>query len=237
MARLREHQEIAQEDAAQGRTAKREAIPLGPSGAATLEVQKPSVDRLIARLEKLGGAPRDMAVRQVAAYEDDPTFSLGAGTKVRIAPHMIALLYRNNRTAQAEMEEFLRIRGLERCNAAQELLLLGLIIDRLVKEPSTQMVNLPAVEVILRKMYGLIKAFEPVKEEKDWKRPQGQARQKWRSKVRWDLLNEYDIASLQKSEWEIEEADAEIQEKLKKRATLVKHLGDLGAPSAPKDLE
>ena len=49
-----------------------------------------------------------------------------------------------------------------------DLLLLVLIIDRLVKGPSAQMINLPAVEVIQRKMYGLIKAFEKVKEENDY---------------------------------------------------------------------
>ena len=87
---------------------------------------------------------------------------------------------------------------------------------------------MPAVEVILRKMYGLIKAFENVKQESDWKRPQGQQGQKWKSRVRWDLLQEFDVASLSQTEWEIEEADDEITAKLKRRALLHKHLEQIG---------
>ena len=40
-----------------------------------MEMQKPSVDRLLAKLEKMGGAPHDMALAHVKAYEDDPSFS------------------------------------------------------------------------------------------------------------------------------------------------------------------
>ena len=147
---------------------------------------------------------------------------------------MLGLLYKNNRSAQHEMEDFITARALGKCNAAQELLLLALIIDRMVREPGVSIVNMPAVEIMLRKMYGLIKAFEGVRQESDWKRPAGQNGQKWKSRVRWDLLQEFDVASLSQTEWEIEDADDEITAKLKRRALLHKHLDQLG-PGVARD--
>ena len=44
-------------------------------------------------------------------------------------------------------------------------------------------------------MYGLIRAFEDVQRESDWQRPKS-AQGKWRSKVKGQLLEEYDVKAL-----------------------------------------
>ena len=223
MERLKAHQGIVEADSgrASGSLAAQPSVTAG-------EGQKASVDKMVSKLERMAGAPRDQALAHMKIYQEDPSFAVGGGAKTRVAPHMLGLLYKNNRSAQHEMEDFLASRSLARCNAAQELVLLALIIDRMVREPGVEIVNMPAVEVILRKMYGLIKAFENVKQESDWKRPSGQQGQKWKSRVRWDLLQEFDVASLSQTEWEIEEADDEITAKLKRRALLHKHLDQIG---------
>ena len=151
---------------------------------------------------------------------------------------MIAKLYKNGRSATRELEEFLRGRGLEKCHAAAELPTLGLVLDRLVsQEPDAAIINLSAVEVICRKIYGLLRAFEDVKSEADWKQPKGSGSGKWRSKVKWQLLQEYDVQALESSDWSIPLADAEVSDRLQRRALFAKHLTKLeesGAGAHPE---
>ena len=86
-------------------------------------------------------------------------------------------------------------------------------------------VNLPAVEAICRRIYGLLLAFEDVHGEADWKKPR-QAGGSWRSKVKWQLLQEYGVRSLDSSEWHVAEADQEVSERLERRALFNKHLSE-----------
>ena len=158
-------------------------------------------------------------------YAEKESFRIGGDTKVRIAPDMIAKLYRNGRTATRELEDFVHTRGLDRCHAAAEMPTLGLVLDRLVTfESSADIVNLSAVEVICRKLYGLLRAFEDVKCEADWKQPKGSGSGKWKTKVKWALLQEYDVQALESPDWAIPSADAEVSERLQRRALFNKHL-------------
>eukprot|EP00969_Alexandrium_andersonii_P064978 2861495-Alexandrium_andersonii.AAC.1 len=68
---------------------------------------------------------------------------------------------------------------------------------------------MPAVEVICRKIYGLLRAFENVHCEGDWRQPKGSGAGKWKSRVKWTLLKEYDVQSLESTAWSIPSADAE----------------------------
>ena len=105
--------------------------------------------------------------------------------------------------------------------------MLGMLLDRLVMiQKDVDDVNLPAVEAICRKIYGLIRAFEDVASEEDWKAPQNH-NGKWRSKIKWDLLKEYDVRSLESSEWNIPEADDEVTERIKRKALFAKHWTNL----------
>ena len=87
-----------------------------------------------------------------------------------------------------------------------------------------------AVEVMCRRIYGLIKAFEEVNEEADWKMPRGGPKN-WKSKVKWQLLKEYDVQSLESSEWDIPEADQEVSDRLQRKALFAKHLSKVEAAS------
>ena len=111
--------------------------------------------------------------------------------------------------------------------------MLGLLLDRLViLEQETSVVILSAVEALCRKIYGLLRAFEDVSCEDDWRQPRNHSG-KWRSKVKWDLLREYDVQSLESSEWAIPEADDEVSERIKKKALFNKHWNGL-QESAPQ---
>eukprot|EP00972_Heterocapsa_arctica_P111426 16404941-Heterocapsa_arctica.AAC.1 len=68
---------------------------------------------------------------------------------------------------------------------------------------------MPAVEAICRRMYGLTRAFEDVTKESDWQKPKNH-QGKWRSKVKWQLLEEFDVKALEQNEYAVPEADEEV---------------------------
>ena len=141
--------------------------------------------------------PKDAALAHLCRYQDIEGFKIGGDASVRVAPSMVAKLYKYGRTASRELEEFVRSRGLEKCHAAVELPTLGLILDRLVVDSaSAEVISKPAVGVVCRKVYGLIRAFGDVKSENGWKMPKGANAGKWKSKVKWILLQEYDVKFL-----------------------------------------
>ena len=112
---------------------------------------------------------------------------------------------------------------LETCHAAQEYLLLCMILDKLLKN-NEDMINSEGAEIICRRLHGLQLAFAEVRRLSDWKQPKGQAGQKWRSKVQWDLCAQYDVRSLDEQELQIPAADEEVRLRLEKKALFNKHL-------------
>ena len=107
---------------------------------------------------------------------------------------------------------------------------MGLVLDRLIVHnhlggpgSGSEPVNMPAVEVIARRIYGGLMAFEDVKQESDWKQPRN-SQGKWKTKVKWGLLKEYDAKSLDASDWRVHDADREVSERLAQRALLAKNL-------------
>ena len=82
------------------------------------------------------------------------------------------------------VQDKLREGGLELCEVLRsgnpadifantaELPTLGLILGRLIMHSGgTDVINLPAVEAICRRFYGLMRAFEDVHRESDWQKP------------------------------------------------------------------
>ena len=121
-----------------------------------------------------------------------------------------------------------------KCHAAMELPTLGLVLDRLILYCEADVVNMPAVEVVCRKIYGALRAFADVRSVDDWKMPKG-APKSWKSKVKWGLLKEYDVKALESNDWRIPEADKEVTDRLQQKALFNKHLEKSGVGSAPAD--
>ena len=219
-----------------------QASPGSGSTVKTLELSSPegtpkrTVSAQIELLERDARSPKQMALEHLRKYEENADFRIAADARVRVAPAMVAKLYRKGNSAAEELENIVRQKGLESCHAAMELPTLGLVLDRIITQTDVQVINLSAVEVICRKIYGLLRCFEDVKCESDWKRPK-QAPAKWRSKAKWTLLEEYDVSKLDASSWAIPEADQEVADRLQRKALFNKHLqkfeeGEGGAKSS-----
>ena len=186
----------------------------------------------LARLEEEAISPKDAALQHLRRFQQSDNFKIGGDAKTRVAPQLVAKLYRRGRTAAAELEQLVQERGLTKCHAAAEMPTMGLVLDRLVVHSrDTDVINMPAVEVVCRRIYGALLAFEDVKEEADWKQPRN-SNGKWKSKVKWGLLKEYDVKALESNDWRIPEADKEVTDRLQQKALFNKHLEKSGVAAA-----
>lgn len=134
--------------------------------AITDYVARETVDNCVAMMEHL------------KRYQELPQWNL-AGTKERIAPWYFGRGYKSGRSATAEVRQFISERELDNCHAAKEMLLLAMILDRIIRDPSTVMINSEATEILCRRLHGLELAFAKVHKLCDWKQPRGQQGQKW----------------------------------------------------------
>ena len=116
-----------------------------------------------------------------------------------------------------------------RVNQMNEVQLIG----EAMLEHGEDLVNNQSAELICRRLYSLLKAYERVNKLEDWQRPKNQSGQKWKSKVDWMLGDMY--FKIDEEENEIPEADDEVQEKLKKRALFNKHLSGAAESAPPAD--
>ena len=89
-------------------------------------------------------------------------------------------------------------------------------------------INSEATEILCRRLHGLELAFAHVRRMADWKQPRGQSGAKWKSKVRWELCDQYDIRALDEDGLYIPGADEEVRSRLEKKALFKKYLEKAG---------
>ena len=104
-----------------------------------------------------------------------------------------------------------------------ELMVLGMAIDSQVKADDN-FINTEACEILCRRVYGLRRAFSEVKCRGDWQQPRGQGARKWKSKVRWALLDEIDMRALRQDLETIEPVEEDLKKRLEKKALMNKWL-------------
>ena len=81
-------------------------------------------------------------------------------------------------------------------------------------------INSVAFEKLVRRAYGLERAFEDVHAEVDWKRPDG--KKNWMSKVKWDLCDRYDLRNLVARGSRIADVDEEAKQAMERDAAFHK---------------
>jgi hypothetical protein len=189
------------------------------------------VEGIIKLLTKEAANPRDDVIAQLTRYQELPDWSLG-GTSARVAPTFLARTYKSGITAAGGARNWATEKELEGCHVAKEFLLLAMVLDRLVRS-NEDVVNSEAVEILCRRMHGIKRAFSDVHCANDWKQPRGQQGQKWKSRVKWELCDQYDIRALDSEELNIPEADDEVKQRLEKMALFNKYL----AKAAPSEQE
>ena len=74
-----------------------------------------------------------------------------------------------------------------------------------------------------------MRAFTEVSSTSDWQQPKGNARQMWKSKVRWDLCREVDVYSLSAYGLILQNVEKELASRLKEKALINRAMGPSSA--------
>eukprot|EP00959_Pyramimonas_sp_CCMP1952_P132258 2765279-Pyramimonas_sp.AAC.1 len=231
LAKLREHERVVELDSTRGTRGSASAAGSAPTalgfelvgaGAEDSPTRNPLKVR-IQELEMESRNPRAVMLSALKAFDGAADLGRVGEIRTRVAPEVLTRLYRGGKKAQAELREWLRSKELEGCSAAAEVLVLGMVIDRMLETDSpAPVINSRAAELVCLRIYSSMKAFDRVQKKDDWLRPKSQAGAKWKSKVDWMLAEQY--FSVDRSENDIDAVDDEVTEKLKKKALFQKHL-------------
>lgn len=110
-------------------------------------------------------------------------------------------------------------------------------VDDSIASDDRDVINSVAFEKLCRRAYGLERAHEDVWKEEDWRRPEGggAAKGKWRSKVKWDLCEQYDLRGLATKATRIALADAEAQESMQRETAFHKYYTKMSDARGPGD--
>ena len=165
---------------------------------------------------------REKAMVKLKNYREMQDWTHAGKPLARCAPEMVARIYQNGRSAAEHVKTFVRTRELEGSHFAHEMTLLGMTLDRAVKEMPDDMINYQSIEVLCRRMYAIEKTFEAVEKERDWKAPRN-AGKNWKSKVAYHMLDEIDLRSVMGGgQASIRGVDEEVRDRLKDKALLAK---------------
>ena len=178
---------------------------------------------------------REMAKEKLSGYESEVSWTIPGGIKTRVAPSMVARLYRSGATAVSNIREMFRLKQLEGNHMAEEALLISMMLDRSMIEAPPEWINYKTTELALRRLHGIERAFENVKQRSDWKPPNG-AKSGWKSRVNYTLLEELDSSKSDQDGLLIDGVEKELRERLAHRALLAKSLDKLqDKKNMPKD--
>ena len=219
MQRLLEHERINEVDQGHGSPVVQRARADGEEKGEKLAVQ----------LLGSFGDVRERAMTKLKGYREMTDWQHAGKPLARCAPELIARIYQNGRTASEHVKTFIRGRELEGSHFAHELTLLGMTLDRAVREMPDDMLNYQSIEMLCRRIYAIEKAFEAVEKESDWKAPRN-AGKTWKSKVAYHMLDEIDLRSLMGGDKaSIRGVDEEVRERLRDKALLAKAVLKSGA--------
>jgi hypothetical protein len=125
-------------------------------------------------------------------------------------------------------ESWIESKGLQKHHIGHEVSMLCFLLDKMIQS-SSSFINTESCEIIARRIYGLMRAFTEVSSTSDWQQPKGNAGQKWKSKVRWDLCREIDVYSLSADGLILQNVEKELASRLKEKALINRAMGPSSA--------
>ena len=142
------------------------------------------------------------------------------GYRERLAAPYLAQVYRSG-TALNYAKEWIRSHKLQKNAPAQEMLSIMEAVDDSILQDDRDVINSVAFEKLIRRAYGLERAFEDCWLEEDYRRPGG--KKQWNSKVKWGLCDRYDLRGFSSRGTRISEADEEAKKAMERDAVFYKY--------------
>ena len=100
-------------------------------------------------------------------------------------------------------------------------------IDDSIITDHRDVINSVAFEKLCRRAYGLERAYENVWCEEDWRRPESAKGKAWKSRVQWDLCDQYDVRALSVKGTRVAAADQEARENMERETAFNKYYSKL----------
>ena len=138
-------------------------------------------EELVAELEKMSQNVHEAFLRQLRRYREITPWPMPMGYRKRMAAPYLAQVYRAGGLAATYAQNWIMQRGLRKCSPAQEMLAIMQAVDDSILTGERDVINSVAFEKLVRRAYGLERAYEDVHREEDWRRPEG--KKSWQSKV------------------------------------------------------
>ena len=239
MQRLDHHRDLMMKDSGLGVDGPLGAPRAGgglsghpPTAGRAQEVPN-EIEGLLKGLEDSFKDMRAVAKEKLEAYQEEVPWALVGSIKTRVAPRMIARIYKSGGTAVQMAKEFIRAKELDGNHLADEMMMVAMLIDRSLIEAPPEWVNYKTTEIAFRRMHAIERAFELVRGAHDWrppKQPKG-----WKSKVNYLVLSELDPLKSTEEDVLIEGVEKELRERLAQKALLQKTLDKLGDPKPPPE--
>ena len=187
--------------------------PLVPSGGIAAAKQ---------RLTALSMNPAARLRQCLDHVEDREDWPL-AGTQysARLAGEYLARVYASGLRATEYYRNWSRQHFLENCKAVDEVHFLAAVLDGLLLVDQLNVANAYGCELLARRLYGFELVFANCT-----------ARDHWKRKARWKMLEVYDASALDRAGPRVGSADAEARKALEVEASFAKWLAKAPAPDS-----
>jgi len=122
------------------------------------------------RLNYMTQTPMRAVTHQLGGYQSPADWpSVGTACEERIAPYWLPMAARGGRRLVEYSLDYRRSKAAMGCKALETHTLLCAALDEFILYDGLDVVNSAGVELMVRRIHGLERAFADVEEERDWK--------------------------------------------------------------------
>ena len=178
-------------------------------------------DELIAELERAAQNPHGVFLRQLKKFREVSPWPMPLGYRQRLAPSYLCQVYKSGQSGVEYARRWMQAHSLQNCSPAQEMISVLSAVDDALLSDGADVINSVTFEKLCRRAYGLERAYEECTLEEHWRRPEN--RKSWKSRVKWDLCDQYDVRSVTSKGTRIPVADQEAREVMEREASFAKY--------------
>jgi hypothetical protein len=204
---------------------KRDALDSSDSEPTSDEGSDQDAEQMT-RLKELARNPREVLMKKLEANPNPKyAFRLPKNTKAHVARTLLAMFFASpGGTVYKGFLEWAEKRGAKDHPEVLAALPFAKTADRMILEtPDRGLLESESIELIMRKVYGVMKRLDRVRVRGDWEKPSGSGNG-WVSKEDLSIQKEIDFLGPEEDGFTLEAVDTELGKRLKAKALIAKHL-------------
>ena len=124
-------------------------------------------------------------------------------------------LFKAGFNATENLMRLAKSKGIDEHPAIKNLVVYAMTFDKMLMcREFKSMLDSEAVEVMSRRFWGTMRAFENVSKLEDWKKLSSSGKD-WKSKVNWSILEKVDVVSAGKDKLRVPQLEKELRKQFK----------------------